>query len=203
MLAVTPCSDRIPVSIRPAESATCGACVGLEERLDGAVGDAERAPGVGRELVAHPLERAAQPHQRVGHRARPAAVEQQRAELAVEVVVDAARQPADRAEHHLEAGAAGRAGPGAEVLGEGVRGEHQAQQVLGALGVAAEPVHVLEHARQRAGRGAHARGGQHVGEALVGVVGSSLSTQTSLLATARPSSTTFASPPTSGRYTEP
>ncbi len=76
----------------------------------------------------------------------------------------------DRAQHDLEAGAAGRARAGPEVLGEGVRGEHEPQHVLGPLGVATGPVHVLEDAWHRARRGPGVGHRQHVGQALVGLV---------------------------------
>ena len=85
MLAVTPCSDRIPVSIRPADSATWWLCGCAAQRRGGPVDGAEGAPGVGRELVAHARQDVAQPVEPEGDAAQPAAVEQQRAEVGVEV----------------------------------------------------------------------------------------------------------------------
>ena len=86
-----------------------------------------------------------------------------------------------------------------------VRGEHQPQQVLGALGVAAEPEHVLEHARHRrrhrARRWSSAARRPGPGRASPA---SALSTHTSLLVgVAAVASSTLASPPTSGRYADP
>ena len=97
--------------------------------------------------------------------------------------------------------------PLAEVLGIGVRGEHQAQHVLGPLGVATDPEHVLEHARHQHADRAGAGHRQHVGEALVGVGRRRLEDPDVLAGDGEPPvamlSRTLASPPTSGRYADP
>ena len=144
------------------------------QRLHRPVGVPKHAPRVARELVAHALERVAQPLERVRSRSGAVGVEQQRAELGSGV--GPARAATRRRERSERAPSGRRRAPTPsrrsqllEVLARG-RDQHQPQQVLGALGVAARPEHVLERARRQHGDGASAKSQRcDVGEPLVRV----------------------------------
>ena len=141
----------------------------LRQRLVRPLDDAEGAPGVGGELVAHVGEGGAEVLDRVGHRADPVGVGEQRAELSIEVVELPPGEATDGAEQHREAGAADGARAGAEVLGDGVGDDEQPQHVLGALGVPSDPEEVLEHAGHGDRDGARGGHRHHLGQPLVGV----------------------------------
>ena len=92
-----------------------------DQRRGGPVDGAEATPDVAGELVADALQRVAQLASACAAEPTRSSSSSSERNSLVEVGAARAGQPPHRAQEHLEAGAARRAGPGAEVLGVGVR----------------------------------------------------------------------------------
>ena len=185
MFAVTPCSDRMPVSIRPADSATWWLCAtraapSSPGRWCRMPATCRRRAGRARPAARRAAARASAPPSPAGRRRAAASG------ALLEIGVEPARaRPAAAARRCSTSRAAppGRRGVVRKSSAYALAREHQAQHVLGALGVAARPEHVLERARRPARGTERALGiGSTSTMPWSGSPGAPLSTQTSLRA---------------------
>ena len=122
---------------------------------DGAVGGAEHHPGVAGQLVAHRPGGFTQPVERLGHRAGLDGVEHQLPDplqwLETRREAPCPRHLGDRVQQHRDAAGPEMLWAETEVVHPLAGDDQQPGQILGAFGVPAEPEHVFEHPRGRAG----------------------------------------------------